>query len=173
MVYSVTSRYKESANCRLEASYAHQQELDMIPLMMEESYKANGWLVSTPSAPLLIVSGLTLSVCCAGSNSRHAFVLPILSVCSRYGDEVYEDNGCFDKRDWPTWQGPSFGGRGCTSCSSIMRTTAIHNSSDFGFGFGSGSGSGPNLNPACSTSPSFSNDEQLHPRHVQHGVECR
>ena len=25
---------KESANCRLEANYAHQQELDMIPLMM-------------------------------------------------------------------------------------------------------------------------------------------
>ena len=26
---------KESANCRLEANYAHQQELDMIPLMMQ------------------------------------------------------------------------------------------------------------------------------------------
>ena len=25
---------KESANCRLEANYAHQQELDMIPLKM-------------------------------------------------------------------------------------------------------------------------------------------
>ena len=32
---------KESANCRMEANYAHQQELDMIPLMMTEGF---GWL---------------------------------------------------------------------------------------------------------------------------------
>lgn len=35
---------KESANCRLEANYAHKQELDMIPLMMQEGYKPKGWL---------------------------------------------------------------------------------------------------------------------------------
>ena len=29
--------------CRLEANYAHQQELDMIPLMMQKSYKPQGW----------------------------------------------------------------------------------------------------------------------------------
>ena len=29
--------------CRLEANYAHQQELDMIPLMMEKDYKPQGW----------------------------------------------------------------------------------------------------------------------------------
>ena len=29
--------------CRLEANYAHQQELDMIPLMMEKAYKPQGW----------------------------------------------------------------------------------------------------------------------------------
>ena len=44
MVYAVTEKYKESANCRMEANYAHQQELDMIPLMMQKDYKANGWL---------------------------------------------------------------------------------------------------------------------------------
>ena len=27
-----------------EANYAHQQELDMIPLMMQEDYSAKGWL---------------------------------------------------------------------------------------------------------------------------------
>ena len=43
MLYGVSLRYKESANCRLEANYAHQQELDMIPLMMQEDYKPNGW----------------------------------------------------------------------------------------------------------------------------------
>ena len=31
------------AQCRLEANYAHQQELDMIPLMMEKGYKPQGW----------------------------------------------------------------------------------------------------------------------------------
>ena len=30
---------KESGNCRLEANYAHQQELDMIPLLCEQGYK--------------------------------------------------------------------------------------------------------------------------------------
>ena len=43
MLYGVSLAYKESANCRLEANYAHQQELDMIPLMMQESYKPQGW----------------------------------------------------------------------------------------------------------------------------------
>ena len=29
--------------CRLEANYAHQQELDMIPLMMQKDYNPQGW----------------------------------------------------------------------------------------------------------------------------------
>ena len=29
--------------CRLEANYAHQQELDMIPLMMQRDYSPKGW----------------------------------------------------------------------------------------------------------------------------------
>ena len=71
MLYGVSLAYKESANvrtwesgktdlcfmlgdavltselfvcqCRLEANYAHQQELDMIPLMMQQDYKPQGW----------------------------------------------------------------------------------------------------------------------------------
>ena len=43
MLYGVSRAYKESANCRLEANYAHQQELDMIPLMMQKDYKPQGW----------------------------------------------------------------------------------------------------------------------------------
>jgi hypothetical protein len=43
MLYGVSLAYKESANCRLEANYAHQQELDMIPLMMQKDYKPQGW----------------------------------------------------------------------------------------------------------------------------------
>jgi len=44
MLYSVSLRYKESSNCRLEANYAHQQELDMIPLMLQQAYSPKGWL---------------------------------------------------------------------------------------------------------------------------------
>eukprot|EP01047_Picozoa_sp_COSAG01_P009322 COSAG01_NODE_381_length_17848_cov_10.220338_10_plen_90_part_00 len=36
--------HKESTNCRMEAQYAHQQEKDMVPLMMEDGYWAKGWL---------------------------------------------------------------------------------------------------------------------------------
>ena len=49
-LYTVSLAYKESANCRLEANYAMQQEVDMIPLKMEEGYQARGWLVSPSSA---------------------------------------------------------------------------------------------------------------------------
>jgi hypothetical protein len=32
--------------CRLEANYAHQQELDMIPLMMQADYSPMGWVTT-------------------------------------------------------------------------------------------------------------------------------
>lgn len=44
MLYGVSLAYKESTNCRLEANYGHQQGLEMIPLMMQENFKPNGWL---------------------------------------------------------------------------------------------------------------------------------
>ena len=71
MCYAISQAYKESTNCRMEAQYAHQQEKDMVrdlyllrtssaphphylhhmnhnmlqvPLMMEDDYKAKGWL---------------------------------------------------------------------------------------------------------------------------------
>ena len=40
MVYAVSLAYKESASCRLEANYAHQQKLDMIPVMMQKEFQA-------------------------------------------------------------------------------------------------------------------------------------
>ena len=46
MLYAVSEKYKESGNCRLEASYAHQQQVEMIPLLLQEGYKPTGWLVS-------------------------------------------------------------------------------------------------------------------------------
>jgi hypothetical protein len=44
MLYGVSRAYKESANCRLEAQYAYQREKDMVPLLVEEGYRADGWL---------------------------------------------------------------------------------------------------------------------------------
>ena len=44
MLIGVSRAYKESTNCRMEAQYAHQQQKDMIPLMMEDGYQAKGWL---------------------------------------------------------------------------------------------------------------------------------
>ena len=44
MVYGVSKAYKESTNCRLEAQYAFQQQKDMVPLMMVDGYRPNGWL---------------------------------------------------------------------------------------------------------------------------------
>ena len=44
ILYGVSRAYKESANCRLEAQYAVQQQKDLVPLMMEDGYQAKGWL---------------------------------------------------------------------------------------------------------------------------------
>eukprot|EP01050_Picozoa_sp_SAG11_P016870 SAG11_NODE_2357_length_3468_cov_1.841199_1_plen_331_part_10 len=43
-LYAVSIFYKESANCRLEANYAHQIQCDMVPLLMEKDYQPKGWL---------------------------------------------------------------------------------------------------------------------------------
>ena len=40
----VSRRYKESQNCRSEATYAYDLKKDIIPLMMERNYKGDGWL---------------------------------------------------------------------------------------------------------------------------------
>ena len=57
MLYAVSEKYKESGNCRLEANYAHQQDVEMIPLMVQEDYKAKGWLVSRVVHTLSVWTG--------------------------------------------------------------------------------------------------------------------
>ena len=44
MLIGVSRQYKESTNCRLEAQYAMQREVQTIPLMLAEKYQADGWL---------------------------------------------------------------------------------------------------------------------------------
>ena len=55
VLYGVCLEYKESANCRLEANYAHQQQIDMVPLMMQRDYAPRYVPVlslSPPDSPL-------------------------------------------------------------------------------------------------------------------------
>jgi hypothetical protein len=40
----ISENYKQSANCRAEAEYAFQLNKPIIPLIMQENYKADGWL---------------------------------------------------------------------------------------------------------------------------------
>ena len=42
MLFGVSQRYKESANCRLELQYGMEMQKSMIPLMMQQGYKATG-----------------------------------------------------------------------------------------------------------------------------------
>ena len=44
IVFCVTLKYKESANCRLEAQYGHQLGVPMVPLMLDRGYQPRGWL---------------------------------------------------------------------------------------------------------------------------------
>ena len=44
MLFCVSLEYKESANCRLECQYGHQQGVAMVPLLMEKGYRPTGWL---------------------------------------------------------------------------------------------------------------------------------
>jgi hypothetical protein len=62
MLYGVSLAYKESSNCRLEANYSHQQELDMIPMMM-----VKGTLVVPPAYSTLFLPGV------ACTNSTQSF----------------------------------------------------------------------------------------------------
>jgi hypothetical protein len=44
VLIGVSRAYKESTNCRLEAQYAMQREVETVPLMLVEGYQADGWL---------------------------------------------------------------------------------------------------------------------------------
>mmetsp|Transcript_6172 Transcript_6172/g.10091 ORF Transcript_6172/g.10091 Transcript_6172/m.10091 type:complete len:358 (-) Transcript_6172:49-1122(-) len=44
VIVGVSSKYKLSANCRMEAEYSNTSGKVIIPLMMEKGYRANGWL---------------------------------------------------------------------------------------------------------------------------------
>jgi hypothetical protein len=80
MVYGISRAYKESANCRLEAQYAYQREKEMVPLMMEEGYRADGWL------GMLLGTRLWYSCCGSVLSSEAAFEGKMEELCRELGD---------------------------------------------------------------------------------------
>ena len=44
VLYAVSRSFKESERCKREAQYAHQCGRNMVPLMMEDGYRCDGWL---------------------------------------------------------------------------------------------------------------------------------
>lgn len=44
VLFTMSAKYKESANCRLEAEYAQSQKKVMVPINMDPRYRCTGWL---------------------------------------------------------------------------------------------------------------------------------
>ena len=82
MCYGVSRAYKESVNCRLEAQYAFQREKDMIPLLVEEGYRADGWL------GMLLGTRLYYSFCGSVTSSEAAFQGKMEDLCRELGDSA-------------------------------------------------------------------------------------
>ena len=70
--------YKESTNCRLEAQYAFQQQLDMVPLMMEDR-RPKGWL------GMLLGVRLYYKFCGPVLESESAFDGKVVELCRELG----------------------------------------------------------------------------------------
>eukprot|EP01048_Picozoa_sp_COSAG05_P004418 COSAG05_NODE_237_length_13170_cov_25.700558_5_plen_1165_part_00 len=84
MCYGVSRAYKESANCRLEAQYAYQQQKEMVPLMLEERYRANGWL------GMLLGVRMWYAFCGSVLLSESAFEGKMEELCRELGDRGRE-----------------------------------------------------------------------------------
>jgi hypothetical protein len=80
MCYGISRAYKESTNCRMEAQYAHQREKDLVPLMVEEGYRADGWL------GMLLGMRLWYSFCGRVLESEADFEGKMEELCRELGD---------------------------------------------------------------------------------------
>ena len=77
-----------SVQCRLEANYAHQQELDMIPLMMQRDYKPQGWRKSQHTSSRsrnMVVVAFDMVDDSAGSGPNHGHEAVVSNVGRRGG----------------------------------------------------------------------------------------
>ena len=80
MLFAVSLAYKESASCRLEANYGMQNECDMIALMLQKDYKANGWL------GLILGTRLWYGFWDADEDDDAAFEKRVDGLCNEIGD---------------------------------------------------------------------------------------
>ena len=80
MCYGISKAYKESTNCRMEAQYAYQQQVDMVPLMMEEGYSAKGWL------GMLLGVRLYYKFCGPVLDGERAFEAKVEELCRELGE---------------------------------------------------------------------------------------
>ena len=87
ILYGVSKRYKESANCRLEMQYCHQQDVEMLPLMMEQGYRATGWL------GLLLGTRVYFNFHPAAVATQELFLKQIDAVQRDLGGPYYPDPG--------------------------------------------------------------------------------
>ena len=80
LVFGVSRAYKESANCRLEAQYAYQRQKEMVPLLVEEGYRADGWL------GMFIGTRLYYAFCGSVLSSDGAFEGKMEELCRELGE---------------------------------------------------------------------------------------
>jgi hypothetical protein len=80
VLIGVSRAYKESTNCRLEAQYAMQREVDTVPLMLVEGYQADGWL------GMLIGTRLWYGFYGAAASESAAFEGKIEELCRELGE---------------------------------------------------------------------------------------
>ena len=78
--YGISQAYKESTNCRMEAQYAHQQQKEMVPLMLEDGYRPNGWL------GMLLGVRLYYQFCGPVLESEAAFEGKVEELCRELGE---------------------------------------------------------------------------------------
>ena len=112
MLYGVSLPYKESANCRLEANYAMQQELDMIPCMMQDGFRAKGWLgliLGTAHSQRRAETGeiwsnkrVRAALLCL--RNRYAALVRVLGLRRGRRCVVREAGLGGGQRDWGAWQ---------------------------------------------------------------------
>lgn len=93
VLYGVSDPYKVSANCRLEASYAHTQKKIMIPIMLQDGYEPKGWLGMFLGTKLWYgFFGSTL-------DSDAAFHTQVDAVCKEFKSEVLRRNATLSLAD--------------------------------------------------------------------------
>jgi hypothetical protein len=83
----VSRAYKESTNCRLEAQYAMQREVDMVPLMLVEGYQADGWL------GMLIGTRMWYGFYGASASDSAVFEEKVEELCRELGERGHGGEG--------------------------------------------------------------------------------